>query len=526
LALAVLFLAVTTYAAQAQTYTVTNTSDSGGSGDGSLRGEVIAANAHSGADGIVFASGLTGTITFSGGGIVITDPVDIEGPGPTQITIAQTSAHRVVDIEMPGAEPVTIAGLHIANGTAPSGGLDAGIGGNIFNSHSNLTLANDLITGGNAETDGGIASFEGPLTLRSSTVSGNHAEDDAGLSVGGDPGADWTIQSSTIAGNTASAYNGGLYGQILGSGSIEDSTIAGNTAKGKAGGGLNAIGSGRIVVRNSTIAGNTASEEAGGLEVDGTVTIEDSTIAANHADGDGGGIRAVGAPGLTLVDTIVAGNTAAVGPDINDLSTGVSSAFSLVGNTSNAKLTETVAGSDLLGVDPQLGPLQDNGGPTQTMALSPSSPAVNKGGGALPADQRGDARPVLYPGVANSSAPGANGADIGAFELQPPSPIPTAPSNRFMFGKVKLNKKKGTAKVPVIVPGPGTLTLTGKGVVKETKKPKAAATVKLLAKSKGKQKKKLNKAGKVKVKITVTYTPNGGTAASQSKGLVLKKLLH
>src|SRR5262249_28278433 len=111
-AIAVIFLALAAPGALAQTYTVTNTSDSGASGDGSLRGEVIAANAHSGSDEIDFASGLTGTISLSGAGILITDPVDIEGPGPGQITIAQTSAHRVFDIEMPVEfQPVTIAGL-------------------------------------------------------------------------------------------------------------------------------------------------------------------------------------------------------------------------------------------------------------------------------------------------------------------------------------------------------------------------------------------------------------------------------
>ncbi len=105
-------------------------------------------------------------------------------------------------------------------------------------------------------------------------------------------------------------------------------------------------------------------------------------------------------------------------------------------------------------------------------------------------------------------------------------PPVAAPSNAFSLGKPKLNKKKGTAKEPVTVPGPGTLTLTGKGVVDQTKTSTAAATVNLLVKSKGKQKKKLNKAGKVEVKVTVTFTPTGGTTSSQSRRLVLRKRLH
>jgi hypothetical protein len=107
-----------------------------------------------------------------------------------------------------------------------------------------------------------------------------------------------------------------------------------------------------------------------------------------------------------------------------------------------------------------------------------------------------------------------------------PAPVPAAPSNAIALGKPKLNKKKGTAKEPVTVPGPGILTLTGKGVVTQTTTLTAAGTVKVLVKSKGKQKTKLNSTEKVKVKITVTYTPTGGTTNSQSKGLLLKKRLQ
>ena len=97
-AIAVALLALAA-SARAQTFTVTNLTDSGASGDGSLRGEVAAANANPGADTVVFASGLTGTIVFAGEGIVISDPVDIEGPGPGLVTIQQTAVHRAFDVE-------------------------------------------------------------------------------------------------------------------------------------------------------------------------------------------------------------------------------------------------------------------------------------------------------------------------------------------------------------------------------------------------------------------------------------------
>ncbi len=105
----------------------------------------------------------------------------------------------------------------------------------------------------------------------------------------------------------------------------------------------------------------------------------------------------------------------------------------------------------------------------------------------------------------------------------------------FRLGKVKLHKDKGTATIPVTVPGPGKVTLTGKGVVKQRPASGArgalaravgkAGKVKLLVKAKGKRKRTLNRNGKVKVKVKVTVTPTGGTRGSQTKRIKLKKTL-
>jgi hypothetical protein len=103
-------------------------------------------------------------------------------------------------------------------------------------------------------------------------------------------------------------------------------------------------------------------------------------------------------------------------------------------------------------------------------------------------------------------------------------------SNVFSFGKLNRNKHRGTAILPVNVPGPGTLSLTGKGV--KTQRPgganaskavAAAGTVKLLVKAKGSAKHKLNKTGKVKVKVKVTFTPTGGASNTQTKRIKLIK---
>ena len=102
------------------------------------------------------------------------------------------------------------------------------------------------------------------------------------------------------------------------------------------------------------------------------------------------------------------------------------------------------------------------------------------------------------------------------------TPISTKPSNHFSFGKLKLNKKKGTARLLVKVPGAGSLALGGKGV----KKAKAAGNVSLLVESAAKAKKKSDYiSGKVKLTLKVTFTPAGGAPNTESTKVTLKKLL-
>ncbi len=518
-AAAVIALAALAFAgaAEAQTFTVTNLNGSGVSGDGSLRGEVLAANANSGADTIDFAGGLAGTITLSAE-LQIKDPIDIEGPGPGQITVAQSAEKRVIHINLPSPGPVTITGLHIADGTA------SGRGGNIENDiehpASSLTIINCLITGGTAsDYGGGIDSFGGSLTLRSTTLSGNHAISGGGAWVGGE-GVAVTIENSTFNGNSTSGSGGALNIELLeGSVLVTGTTFSGNQAQTDAGAIVGSVSKGSATIANSTIFGNSSAKNGGGGLVlnssEGTILVEASTISGNHSTGSGakgGGVLVDSEHPIRLEDTIVAGNSADGGG--GDLEGPFNAAFSLFGNPTGATLTETVAGSNLLGVDPQLGPLQNNGGPTETMAITASSPAVNNGAGALGTDQRGQARPVLYPGIPISAAAGANGADIGAFELQAPPP----PSNQFRFGKVKLHKKKGTATVAIVVPGPGVVLLVGsKKVKKASKTAKGAGTVKLILKAKGKTLRSLKRDGKVKVKAKFTFTPTGGTPASRTK---------
>jgi hypothetical protein len=121
----------------------------------------------------------------------------------------------------------------------------------------------------------------------------------------------------------------------------------------------------------------------------------------------------------------------------------------------------------------------------------------------------------------------------GTFMVQPNFRVNVAavfePTNTFTFGGTIRNKKKGTATLPVNVPNPGELVLAGNGLKPAEARTSVAVAapgaVNLLIKARGKKKRKLNENGKVKLSPTITYTPTGGTAATQSTKLKLKKKL-
>ena len=245
------------------------------------------------------------------------------------------------------------------------------------------------------------------------------------------------ISGLTIANGNPGASGGGIFnaGDLV----LAESAVIGNT--GTLGGGIR-TNAGTLVVRDSTIAANTATQtNAGaGIHANAPVSVVNSTITANTASGPtaAGGILAGG--GLTLQNSTIAANTntdpsgAANLRAQNALSTVKSTivADPVTGpnctgaglssqgfNLESANSCGFGAATDQPGVDPDLGPLQPNGGPTETMALPFTSPAIDGGLAAtgVSADQRGRARPVEFP--AKPNAVGSDGSDVGAFELQP-----------------------------------------------------------------------------------------------------------
>jgi len=162
----------------------------------------------------------------------------------------------------------------------------------------------------------------------------------------------------------------------------------------------------------------------------GPLAVIASTIYSNTA-GSGGGVYTLGGT-AALTDTILAGNMAKIGPDCYGTLT--SSGYNLLGNNSGCAGLADGQNGDQVGtpgvhIDPTLGPLRDNGGPTFTLALLPGSPAVDaipSGACAVATDQRGDTRPA--DGGTGKMANGKPYCDVGAFELAATGPvIPPAP---------------------------------------------------------------------------------------------------
>ncbi len=170
-------------------------------------------------------------------------------------------------------------------------------------------------------------------------------------------------------------------------------------------------GSSGLVVTNSTFAMNTAGYEGGGIHADDfeTSSFASSTIVGNRAGSIGGGIYFWGSGELD--NTIVAQNL--MGDSLaSDLNGTVNASYSLIESTNGA----TVFGpGNIIGMDPLLGSLQNNGGHTPTYALLDESPAINAGdptllagiGGTPLYDQRGFALSRIVAGR----------IDIGAFEF-------------------------------------------------------------------------------------------------------------
>jgi hypothetical protein len=246
-------------------------------------------------------------------------------------------------------------------------------------SSARVILPKVTIRNGNGLGFGGGIDNLGRLTIDNSTISGNSVRPSGFIRANGGGiynGATLTIDHSTISGNTSS-NGGGIYNQATLT--INNSTIDGNSAVGRIpfdgyGGGI----FGSATINNSTISHNVA--DTAGSGIDGSATLQNSILANFN----------------------------------NCAATITSNGY----NLSNDDTCNLDGPGDLNNTDPQLGPLQNNGGPTQTLALLSGSPAIDAGnpagctdnlGRVLKTDQRGQPRP---------DKEDSGGCDMGAYESQ------------------------------------------------------------------------------------------------------------
>ena len=305
--------------------------------------------------------------------------------------------------------------------------------------HENLTITNSLaIVGSGARTtiiDGGglhtvVSIFNYSNTNPQVSLAGLTIQNGGGVVGGGirTSGALLVINQSSISGNTA---NPGISGASAGAGIYNDestliinnSSISGNTARGGTICELSCRGSAQgagiynftytktatLSLTNSTVSGNRAisgklPSSGGAIGGNGAVSLHNSTISGNTA-ASGGGISGL----ATVENTIVANN-----PGGNCAGTFTSRGYSL----SSDDTCNFNGPGDMNNTDPLLGPLQNNGGQTQTMALLPGSLAIDRGnpsgctdgqGHLLKTDQRGQPRP---------DKEDVGGCDMGAYERQ------------------------------------------------------------------------------------------------------------
>jgi UDP-3-O-[3-hydroxymyristoyl] glucosamine N-acyltransferase len=294
---------------------------------------------------------------------------------------------------------LTLNGLTLRNGWVE------GAGGAIWNDAGTLELNDTIVSGNRAFEGGGIVSGNGSVRLNNSTVSGNRGTWSGGIyNVGG------TLEliGSTVSGNgTEGAPGGGIWNRG-GMVKLTNSTVSGN--HGTEGGGI-LNENGTIELTNSTISSNVAGFSTGGgiWNRGGMVRLTNSTVSNNRDDFEGGeNINNAAGGTLELINTIVADQIPG-----NDC---VGSITSLGHNLDSDGTCNLTGPGDLPNTEPGLGPLADNGGPTQTHALLPGSPAIDAGDdGACPAtDQRGFV-----------TRPQGAACDIGAYEYENSAPSAT-----------------------------------------------------------------------------------------------------
>lgn len=351
------------------TITVNSTDDEyNADGDCSLREALHAANTNTARDAC--RAGGTGTDTINvprGTYVTATDTTD--APGEQDATVGDLDITSPTIINGAGARQTTVAGIPPFDDQ-------------IFeNGETTSTIRGLGITGGNGFVAGGVENNTGTLTLDQVAIYGNVSSFGGGgvASYANSSVDTLTIRDSTVWANHANDSNGGV-SQQDGTAYIINSTISGNHGHG--------------VTANDFDSGDGEKH---------FMYIQSSTIANNNIGNppqEGVGIRAEGLEMEVYVkNTIVSNN------DTKNCDFFGGKIISQGNNIDSADTCGFAKSTDKRNTDPRLGPLENNGGPTDTRALQKGSPAINAGGKSfLGRDQRGVKRPQ------------GNRSDIGAYE--------------------------------------------------------------------------------------------------------------
>jgi hypothetical protein len=397
---------------------------------------------------------------------------------------------------------LTVASSTIASnqGTAGPGGVNgyssrSDGGGLYISSNAGMPTVTGSALSDNSATYGGGIENVGTLSVSTSTLSGNSATG-AYSQFGGGGGIFNSYGTLTVSNSTLSSNSAGLGGGIYNSGmlTVSNSTLSGNSANGFFGDGGGIYNVGMLMVSNSTLSGNSAEYFGGGIDHEGniarnsTLTINNSTLSGNSA-GDGGGIftyppyltnpvtltnvtltanrggglsAAYGSP--VLHNTLIAGNfRGATGTTPDDVygALDLGGDNNLIGDGSGMTGLSNGVNGNLVGaadnpIDPLLGPLTFNGGPTLTHALLPGSPAIDAGNNAYATDW--DQRGPGFRRVVNGTI------DIGAYEVQahahnPPTgqplPDPLPVQVLATLAPPLLGQPPDLPAAPSPLPGPG-----------------------------------------------------------------------
>jgi hypothetical protein len=366
-----------------------------GNGQCTLRSAVQESNALIGPDTITLPPG-TYTLSIQGrnedaaatGDLDITDVVAINGASATGSVISaggQTSAIEDRIFHLVPSVAASISAVTIRDAFFHFPPSDCG--GAILNS-GNLILTEVRLVNNTIRGDGGAICNRGEMTVSRGTIVDNRA---------------------AFTGNGGGIFNSGTL-------TLTGAALSANRAEVLDGAGL--YNSGTATLENVTISGNATvgpfgSRLGAGLANLGTATLTNVTVAYNDSEGTGTGLHAE-AGSMVLRNTLIAGNPrgdcqGAIGGQGHNLASDGTCGFT--------------GPPDLPNTDPMLGPLADNGGPTQTHALLTGSPAIDAGDtpSCAALDQRGVVRP------ADGNADGNPVCDIGAYEVEgPPQATPSA----------------------------------------------------------------------------------------------------